>query len=126
MNRLGCFAERFKRKAAEAFEIAVKRPQCGAMLDGERGQMRVRSEIAAGPCGDQQPRENLGVASGRMQHARLRLGEPGPHHGKRILHGEWFRENTATGRQADKTWQRHPRQANGGSHGVMTARVMLS
>ncbi len=36
VKRLGCLAECFKRKAAERFEIAVERPQCGATLDGER------------------------------------------------------------------------------------------
>ena len=52
--------------AGEAPEVAVVRDDLGAMLDGERGEVRIGREVAGAAGLAQQTSQQIGMSSGRL------------------------------------------------------------
>lgn len=74
-------------QSAKATVVAVGGDPLGARFNCQRGEIRVRNEIAAGAGLGAETREDLPVALSRCEHSRVRLGS------KRLAEG-------------DRLWQR--------------------
>ena len=90
----------------------VERTQRGAVLDGDRGKVRIGGEVAGVVGTEQQSRQQCVVAIGRVEHAGVGMVESVIDPAKRILQSKRVGENAGPGGQPDEAKQGDPTEAD--------------
>src|SRR6185295_7515111 len=100
-------------QAGEALEVRVRRMQLRLVLDGQRGQVGIRHEIAGSSQSLEQAEEDLAVAISGMEEVDVRLSEPGADVRASLRSGERPGEDLGMGRDSDEPEGGSPGQTHG-------------
>ena len=93
-------------------EVTVRRTEGAAVLDRERGQVRVGGQVAGrAGLGENGP-QNVPVLVARPQCNHLRSREPSVHHGERLFQGERSSEDAGAGGYSEEPEQDRPREGD--------------
>src|SRR5579862_630999 len=99
-------------QAGEPEEIRVGGVEDGIVLDGERGDLRVRHEIARRAERLQQPKDLFNLAEEGFQNPRDGLSQPGANMCRRFRGSHRRLKYAGVRRDADETEYHHRRQAD--------------